>query len=661
MITNSRIIAIYSFVISVFIILLMRYGYLQLVDHGVLLQQSIRNYSSAVAAIPVRGSILDHNGVVLADSTVSYAVAVLPKYIDKTTSDELFTRLNKFINLTELDKKKYYLQLRNAKNYDWVIIKDDLSNIEVANLTAHNYEIPEVSIFARTKRYYPFDELYANSIGYVGRISSLDRQKITTSGKVEDYLANDYIGKSGLEQYYENYLRGKLGRKVIQTDVIGNEVGLISNNPAVDGYSLKLTLDNGLQKLAWQLLGNRRGAIVALDPQTGGVLAFISKPSFNPNWFIEGISIDNWDELRNDPDKPLLNRASQGSYPPGSTFKPFMALSALHLGFRSPSFTIFDPGYFSIPGSTHRFRDVHKNGRGLLDMSHAIMYSSDTYFYKLGLEMGIDRIDQVMPYFGFGKKSGIDLPNENTGLLPSRSWKAKRFAKDSYQKNWLPADSVTIGIGQGFNNYTPLQMAVGVSTIANEGTRVVPHFMNMIIDKNGHTVYEYSALQTQSPVQTPISKANFAFIKNAMQKVVMSPGGGSYGISSGLRYTMAGKTGTAQVVAMEKNSRKAKFSGNRYKDHSWFIAFAPVDKPKIAIAVIVENGGFGLTAAAPIARKMFDYYILGPSDAEENQYKTFLAGDDSQNADTDSDTDEDENEDNNSNANSLNDEGSDSE
>lgn len=621
MMTNSRIVAAYSFVVFTFIILVLRYGYLQLIDHGVLLQQAIKNYSSAVASIPVRGSILDRNGVVLADSTVSYAVAILPKQVSNVSSGDLFAKLNKFINLTELDKKKYYLQLRNAKNYDWVIIKDDLSNIEIANLTAHNYEIPEVSIFARTKRYYPFDELYANSIGYVGRISSNDRQKIVAACKSADYLSNDYIGKSGLEQYYEQYLRGKLGKKVIQTDVVGNEVGLISNNSAVDGYSLKLTLDNGLQKLAWQLLGNRRGAIVALDPQTGGVLSFISKPSYNPNWFIEGISIDNWEDLRNDPDKPLLNRASQSSYPPGSTFKPFMALSALHLGVRTPSYTVMDPGYFVIPGSTHRFRDFHHSGLGIVDMTRAIMSSSDTYFYKLGLDMGIDRINQVMPYFGFGRKSGIDLPNENAGLLPSRAWKAKRFAGDAYQRNWLPADSVTLGIGQGFNNYTPLQMAVATSIIANEGKTITPHFINAVIDKNGKVIHKYT-VPVVTP-QVPINKANFAFIKNAMQKVVMNPEGGSYSLSHELQYTMAGKTGTAQVVAMEKNSRKAKFSGDRYKDHSWFIAFAPVDKPKIAIAIIVENGGFGISSAAPIARKLFDYYILGPSIAEANQYKTF--------------------------------------
>ena len=622
MITNSRIVAIYSFIISTFIILLIRYSYLQLVDHGILLKQSIKNYSSQVATTPVRGLIVDRNGIVLADSTVSYAVAILPKSLDSITSEELFSRLSKCINLTELDKKKYYLQLRNAKNYDWVIVKDDLSNTEVANLTAHSYELPEVNVFARTKRYYPFDELYANSIGYVGRVSSVDRQKIITSKREEDYLANDYIGKSGLEQYYESYLRGKLGKRIIQTDVVGNEVGLISNSPAIDGYSLKVTLDNGLQKLGWQLLGNRRGAIVALDPENGSVLAFVSKPSFDPNWFIEGISIDNWGDLRDDPDKPLLNRASQGSYPPGSTFKPFMALSALHLGFRAPSATIYDPGYFTIPGSTHKFRDVHKNGLGSVDMSRAIMQSSDTYFYKLAYEMGIDRVNKVMPYFGFGNKSGIDLPSENAGLLPSRSWKAKRFARDSYQRNWLPADSVTLGIGQGFNNYTPLQMAVATSIIANEGSIITPHFINTIIDKNGREVYRYNPPPLK---QTPISKANFIFIKNAMQSVVMSPGGGSYGLSYGLRYTMAGKTGTAQVVAMEKNSRKAKFSGAQYKDHSWFIAFAPVDKPKIAVAIIVENGGFGITSAAPIARKLFDYYILGPSVAETNQYKTFSA------------------------------------
>jgi len=632
---RTRVITAYTFVIISFMLLFLRYGHLQLFDHGTLLQQSVDNYSSTVSSLPVRGGIIDRQGVILADNKASYVLAALPK--DIKDSHATFKKISPYINLTELDKKKFYLQLKNAKNYDWVIIKDDLSNIEIANLTSHNYEFPNLSIFARTKRYYPFDEIYSHSIGYVGRVSLADKDKLVSSGKGRDYIANDYIGKSGLEQFYEDKLRGQLGKKIIKTDAFGNEVGLIANTPATDGYTLQLTISNSLQKKAWELLGNRKGAIVAIDPQTGGVLAFISKPGYDPNWFIDGISLDDWEGLSSDPSKPLLNRAIQGTYPPGSTFKPFMALAALYLGIRTANSTMNDPGYFMIPGSTHKFRDSQPNGLGVINLVQAIVHSSDAYFYKLGLDMGIDRIDQVMPFFGFGKKTGIDLPHENPGLLPSRQWKEKRFAKNPYQKTWLAADSVTLGIGQGFNNYTPLQMAYATSIIANNGFANTPHLFDKILDKNGSVIESF--IITPKPI--PISQSHIQLVKQAMQKVVQI--GTARSVGQGLRYTMAGKTGTAQVVGLSQNSRKAKFSGEKYRDHSWFIAFAPVDKPKIAIAVIVENGGWGASGAAPVARQLFDFYLLGPNNPsiENNQYKKFTPTD---NETLEEDTSEDEDE-----------------
>lgn len=632
---KSYLIAAYIFVIGSFTALFARYGYLQLIDHGALLQQSINNYSSIVASLPVRGGVLDKNGIILADNKASYVVAVLPKNLKKDHV-ALFTHLSQYINLTELDKRKFFAQLKNAKNYDWIVLKDDLSNTEIAKLTAHNYEFPEIAVFARTKRYYPFDEVYSHSIGYVARVSANDKQKLNKAGQSQDYLANDYIGKSGLEQFYENLLRGNIGKKIIQTDAIGNEVGLIANSQARDGYTLQLTLDNALEKDAWNLLGNRRGAIVAIDPQTGGILAFVSKPGFDPNWFIDGISLDDWSDLSTDPDKPLLNRAAQGTYPPGSTFKPFVALTALYLRVITPNTTVNDPGYFIIPGSTHKFRDSYPYGRGTLNLLQAIIHSSDTYFYKLGLDMGIDRLDKGLSLFGFGMKTGIDLPHENTGLLPSRAWKAKRFAKNPHQKNWLAADSVTMAIGQGFNNYTPLQMAYAVSIIANNGVALKPHFLDKVIDKNGSIVKTYP---TESHT-LPIPNSQIQFIKHAMQQVVVQ--GTAAGINSGLKYTMAGKTGTAQVVALNQNNRQNKFAGAAYKDHSWFIAFAPVDKPKIAVAIIVENGGWGASVAAPIARALFDNYLLAPRFGTGNdQYKKFVPAPDNETTDSDNDNEDD--------------------
>ncbi len=606
---DNRIASAYILVCIIFFTLFMRYTYIQIFGHFSYLKQSINNYSSKVSTPPVRGMIIDSNNTILATNTISYAIGILPK--DYKKNPQILNKLTKYANITEFNKKKFINQFNHSKNYDISIIKDDLSNTEIAKLTAHNYEFPEVQIFARTKRYYPFHDLYAHSIGYVAKISQNDLEKLTHQPHKDNgnYLNNDYIGKNGLEQYYEHELRGIIGQKIIQTDATGNEIGLISNTPAINGNTIQLSINNGLQMLAKNLLGDRNGAIVAIDPQDGGVLTFVSNPGFDPNWFIDGINQDDWSELTLDINKPLLNRASQSSFPPGSTFKPFLGLSALYLGYRTPNSTIIDPGYFIIPGSKHKFKDNdHPYGLGSISMARAIAVSSDTYFYKLAYEMGINNIDKGMSLFGFGSKTNIDLPNENQGLLPSQNWKAKHFSKNSYQKNWLSADSVTVGIGQGFNQFTPLQLAYATTIIANSGVAFKPHFIKKIISNDNQiTEYkpEYHIL--------PIEKNHFEFIKQAM-KMAITDGTGR-GISYGLKYSMSGKTGTAQVVSTAKNNRRQKFVEHKYKDHAWFIAFAPTEKPTIAVAVLLENGGWGGASAAPIARKLFDYYLLNKNNS----------------------------------------------
>jgi len=602
---QSRINACYLFIIGIFVILFLRYTYIQLFGRIAYEKQSVNNYSSIVPMLPVRGSILDTNGVILATNVVSYAIAILPK--DYKKNNNIFERLTQYANMTELDKKKFFQQLKMSKNYDLVILKDDLSNTEIAKLTAHSYEFPEIIIFARTKRYYPFADSYSHSIGYVGKVNASELSSLTKTNQTTEYLNNDYVGKNGLEKFYESQLRGVLGKKIIQTDARGNEITLISNASATDGKTVKLTIDNDLQQFAHKALGHNNGAIVAIDPNNGGILAFVSKPGFNPNWFIDGINSVDWDTLREDSNTPLVNRASQSSFPPGSTFKPFLGLAALHLKFRTPTSTIVDPGYFMLPNSTHKFRDNdHPHGLGLVDMERAIAVSSDTYFYKLAYDMGIDNIAKGISLFGFGSRTGVDLPEENAGLLPSKAWKAKRFSKDSYQRNWLPADSITIGIGQGFNHYTPLQLAYATTIIANNGLAIKPHFIQAIIANNTQESKEIG--YNIESHQVNISAQEFAFIKKSMQMVVTT--GTARQISYGLKYTMAGKTGTAQVVSTLKNSRQQRFAGKKYRDHAWFIAFAPVEKPKIAIAILVENGGFGAATAAPIARQIFDHYLV---------------------------------------------------
>ncbi len=598
---NSRLTAAYIFVLSGLCSLFARYAYLQIATHQKLLLKSVDNYSSIVATQPVRGAILDRNGVVLANNSVSYAVAVLPK--DAKNAEEIFTRLESYIILTAFDKKKYFKQLRLSKKYDWVIVKDDLSNTEVAKLTGHAFLFPELSVFAHTKRYYPFADLYAHSLGYVGRVSQADKKKLDQRGSLKNYLANDYIGKSGLEREYESSLRGTVGKKIIRTDAFGNEVGLISNTPAQDGYTLQLTLDNRLQAKASELLGDRKGAVVALDPQTGGVLVFVSKPGYDANLFLDGISPNDWDELQQDERKPLLNRAAQGTYPPGSTFKPFLAAAALAMGVRTEQYRFHDIGYFTLPGSAHRFRNSGNEVLGTIGIVDAVAHSSDAFFYKLGLDMGVDRMQKGLSWFGLGRKTHIDLPEENSGLLPTRAWKAQRFSRDPYQKNWLAADSVTMGVGQGFNHYTPLQMAEATAILVSAKV-IQPHFLDKILDKHGSAVTVFH----ESAGLLPVPQADLDLVKLGMQKVMEIGTGARLG--QGLKYTMGGKTGTAQVVSLAQNSRKAKFSGEKYKDHSWFIAFAPLNKPKIVVAIIVENGGWGASGAGPIARSLFDSYLL---------------------------------------------------
>lgn len=616
---KSRIVCAYLFVIMAILTLIARYTYLQTYQYKNFLNKSISNYSSTTVIMPIRGDIVDKNNEVLATNHSAYAAFALAK--DLKLDESLLPNFKKYVDLTDVDQKKLKKQLANAKNYDWVIVKDDLSDAQIASLVANRLKLGNIEVMARTKRVYPFNDLYAHSLGYVSRVSGNDKSKLASKGLLNSYAANDYIGKSGLEAEYETFLKGKLGSKVVQTDAYGNEIKLISKQPAVNGYVIKTTLDNELQSYASSLLGGSKGAIVALDPQTGGVLAFVSKPSYNTNLFIDGIDPDSWDELRLSDRKPLLNRATQGTYPPGSTFKPFLALAALNEHVRTTDWSMNDPGYYMLPGSTRKFRDSNPAGFGVVNMAKAIQVSSDAYFYKLGVDMGIDRASKQMSYFGFGSKTGIDLPNELSGLLPTREWKEKRFKNNPHQNTWLPADSVTFGIGQGFNNYTPLQLAYATSIVANNGVIHKPHFISQVLNSEGGVVVDYN--KTESIGILPMSQENIQFIKHAMQSVVTS--GTSKMAFQGIPYTAAGKTGTAQVVSMAQNSRKRMRNGDAYKDHAWFIAFAPVDNPKIAVAILIENGGWGASAAAPLARRLFDYYLLPHSkiDASVGAVKPF--------------------------------------
>jgi penicillin-binding protein 2 len=505
--------------------------------------------------------------------------------------------------------KRFKKFQEESKDYEPVPLKLKLTDEEAARVASQAWRFPGVEVKARLFRDYPYKELTSHVLGYIGRINQNDQDKLDDEGKTANYRGTNYIGKTGLEYVYEDELHGTTGFEELETDANGRVIRSLRRIPPLHGNTLKLSLDIKLQQVADKLFGDRRGALVAIDPQTGGVLAFLSKPGFDPGLFIDGIDAQTWSALNDDWQKPLINRAIRGVYPPGSTFKPFMAMAALESGMAKPNEIRPAPAYFVLPGSNHQFRDSNKHGNGMVNIARAIQVSSDTYFYRLAWEMGIDRINPLVGQFGLGSKTGIDLDGEATGVLPSKEWKAKRFAKyPEPVRRWYPADVVSIGIGQGFNAYTPLQMANGVAALSNDGLMYRPHLVQGIEDAKTGKMREIPPVLAK---RIPFKQENFELVKHAME-MVLQPGGTAARIGAGLKYSMAGKTGTAQVVAIKQGAKyNASALAEQYRDHSWFVAFAPVDHPKIATAVIVENAGWGASAAAPITRALYDFYLTG--------------------------------------------------
>ena len=475
-------------------------------------------------------------------------------------------------------------------------------------MSVHLREFKGVEVNSRTFREYPYGKLTSHFLGYIGRISDKDKEMLEEEGLTALYRGSTHIGKSGLEKYYEHQLHGIPGYQEVEKDAYGNIVRVLKNVPSKMGQTLRLGMDIRMQQEADRILGDRRGALVAINPQDGTVLAFVSKPSFDPNLFIDGIDSDTWKMLNNDWKKPLINRVTQGLYPPGSTFKPFMGMALLESGKITQNTIVPAPGAWSIPGSRHIFRDSVRSGHGSANLSKAIQVSSDTFFYRLGYEMGIDKASPYLAQFGFGQKTGIDLPSEYTGVLPSREWKAKRFAKssDPTAKEWRAGEMVSVSIGQGYNAYTPLQMAHATASLANNGVVHQPHLVKEILDFGARKI---TRINPNPERQIPFKADNFEYVKRAMEKV-LKPGGTAHRIGGGLAYTMGGKTGTAQVVQIKQGGRyNAAALREQHRDHAWFISFAPLEKPEIAIAVILENGGWG-AYAAPLAREMTDFYML---------------------------------------------------
>ncbi len=588
-------------VMLAFAVLIARFTYLQVVQHDYYITRAEENRISLVPITPNRGIITDRNGTIMARNYSAFTLEITPSKVDDL--DATIEGLGKIVDIEAKDRRRFRKLLEESKSFESLPIRTRLSDEEVARFAANRYLFPGVEVKARLFRQYPLGPIGAHALGYINRINKKDLETIEASEQSANYKGTDHIGKTGIEQKYEFALHGETGYEEVEIDAGGRAVRSLSRTAPVSGNNLTLTLDAKLQEITEQAFGDRRGALVAIEPSTGGILALVSTPSFDPNLFVDGIRSEDWDLLNNSPDRPMVNRALNGAYPPGSTFKPFMSLAALELGKRTPSQAIVDPGFFNFGG--HQFRDDKKGGHGIVDMYKSIVQSCDTYYYVLANDMGIDNIARFMGSLGLGKKTGVDIEGESEGVLPSPEWKKKRFRRPEQQK-WFAGETISIGIGQGYNAYTPIQLAHAVATLANNGVVYRPHLVRYITDSRSG---EKTMIEPQPLRTLPWKQQNIDTIKNAM--VGVNREGTGARAFAGAEYVSGGKTGTAQVFSLKGGDYKAGKLKQELRDHGLFIAFAPADKPKIALAVLVENGGFGAQAAAPIARMVIDYYLLG--------------------------------------------------
>lgn len=574
-----------------------RYGYLQIAQYEKYRTNAENNRIKLISDPPSRGYIYDRNGILLADNTPVFTAVISPDEIENPA--HTLKLLVPIFGLTDDDITDILARIDKSKN-DPVTIKIDLTEEQIAKFSERKPFFRGVSIQTKLTRVYPHDELFAHVIGYVGRINDKESKKINADpAKKELYAGTDLIGKLGIEQQYEEVLLGKPGYQSVEANAHGDILRRLDTKPPTAGNDLYLSLDYGLQKVAQDQLAGRRGAIVALDPKNGDVLAFVSNPSYDPNPFVSGISSKAYKVLRDDIDQPLYNRALQGLYPPASTIKPFESMGFLHYGIMGWHDTILDPGYFSLPGDSHKFRDWKKGGHGTVDMSKSIIMSVDTYYYKNAHRLGIDKLHSWMSSFGFGKKTGIDLPNEKAGIMPSPKWK-----QDTYGKDWLPGETISVSIGQGAFLASPLQVANATAMTAIKGKHLTPHIL-----KRSEGAADVKIIDKPDGIITfNGSEEDWLKMHTAMEDTVKR--GTAKGVYTSA-YRMAGKTGTAQVksIAQGKSYNKAALN-ERHWDHAWFTGFAPVEDPQIALAVIVENGGGGSKVAAPIGRALFDYWVL---------------------------------------------------
>jgi penicillin-binding protein 2 len=598
---SSRITIAGGFVLLCFALLFGRFFWLQVIKHDYYQTRAEDNRISLVPITPNRGLITDRNGVVLARNYSAYTLEITPSQVPDI--EATIDGLAKFIDIGVKDRKRFKKLMDETKRLESLPIRTRLTDEEVAKFIARRFRFPGVDIKARLFRQYPRGAFASHILGYIGRVTERDMGRIEEKEAEANYRGTDHFGKTGLEQHYEFDLHGTTGFEQMEVDAGGRPVRTLARTAPIPGNNLTLTIDAKLQAIAEQAFGERRGAMVAIEPSSGGILAMVSVPNYDPNQFVDGITTADWEVLNTSADKPMVNRALNGAYPPGSTFKPFMALGALTLGKRTPTQAISDPGFYNF--GNHTFRDDKKGGHGSVDMYKSIVVSCDTYYYMLANDMGIDNIAGFMGQLGFGSRTGIDIEGESEGVLPSQAWKKKRFRKPEQQK-WYAGETISIGIGQGYNAYTPIQLAQATATLANNGVMFRPHLVQYITDtKSG----EKTLVEPQPLKKLTLKQEHIDFIKKAM--VGVNKEGTGARAFAGAEYVAGGKTGTAQVFSYKGAEHKTERMQANLRDHGLFIAFAPADNPKIALAVLVENGGFGAQAAAPIARQVLDYYLLG--------------------------------------------------
>lgn len=591
---NNRANIATIFILLAFFTLALHLFNLQILQHEKYDTFSKNNRIAILPIAPNRGLIYDRNGEILAENKPIHELEINLRKIKNLK--KTIKKLNKIIPITANDEQKFYDLLKKNYNRTGIPIKSNLNDEEMAIFAVNNHHFPGVEIKARLTRFYKYKDDLVHALGYVGRINEKELESIDE----ENYADSQYIGKLGIEKYYEDALHGQVGKQEVEINAKGRITRVLHQQPPVPGDDLYLTLDIKLQKLAIELLGNRRGAIIAIDPKNGDVLTLVSKPGYDPNLFVGGIPSSEYKKLHDDIDKPLNNRAIRGLYPPGSTVKPIVAFDGLITNTISPKTTIYDPGYFMLEGNSHRYRDMHVHGS--VDLRKAIVVSCDVYFYSLAKTLGIDNLEYIFKQFGFGSKTNIDMEEELPGLVPSKSWK-----RASKRAEWYPGETVITGIGQGYTLTTPLQLANAATLIANRGVLVTPHLL--LQRKNPDFEFVRYQPQIADSVLVNYNRA-WDFVISAMQGVIYDPGGTASMIRYPELYTIAGKSGTAQVFTVGQNEKYSDKVQERLRDHSLFIAFAPVEDPKIAIAIVIENGAKTIPNTKQVTRKLMDYYLL---------------------------------------------------